>query len=192
VESEFRDAVAAGTWLDLEGRPIDAEVIRAVCIERDAVVDPRGVRLRRAVVTGTLDLTGADIGFPLRFDACEFEQAPILHGARVKELVITGCPVLPGLLANGVAVQGDLDLSRTHIEGQHATSASTSRKAAVWLCESDIGGRLLCVDTTIDAHGERAVQADRMRVGGTVRLLHHFHAKGELRLIGAEVAGRST
>ena len=189
ISTEFRAAVAAGTVLDLDGKSIDADVIRRACIDRDAIVDPRGIRLARAVVAGTLDLTGADIGFPLRFDECSFEQAPILHGARVKEFVLTGCPDLPGLLANGVAVQGDLDLSRTSITGRHATTASTSRQAAVWLCESDIGGRLLCLDTTIDAGGERAIQADRMRVGGTVRFLHNFHAKGELRLVGVDVRG---
>ncbi len=185
----FEQAVLAGAVLDLAGGSIDAELIRRVCIARRELVDPRGVRLRRAVVTGTLDLTGADIPFPIRIEECEFEQAPILHGVRVKELIIVGCPALPGLLANGIVVVGDLDLSGSQVVGAHATSASTSRRAAIWLCESVIGGRLLCVDTTIDPLGERALQADRMSVAGTVRLIRNFHAKGELRLVGAEVRG---
>ncbi len=188
ASNDLRAAAAAGTTLDLAGRPLDAELMRGICLGREADVDPRGLRLTGATVTGVLDLTGADIGFPLRFDGCVFTDAPILHGARVKELILTGC-TLPGLLANGIVVQGDLDLSGSAVSGRHPSSASISRSAAVWLCESEIGGRLLCVDTTIDAHGERAIQADRMRVGGTVRLLHDFQALGELRFVGAEVHG---
>ena len=89
-------------------------------------------------------------------------------------------------------MQGDLELSGSRIVGAHPTSASTSRSAAVWLCESAIGGRLRCVDTAIDPQGERAIQADRMHVGGTVRLINQFHAKGELRLVGMQVTGPST
>jgi hypothetical protein len=69
------------------------------------------------------------------------------------------------------------------------TSASTCKRAAIWLCEAEVGGRLLCIDTVIHAHGERALQADRIHVGGTVRLLHHFTAVGELRLLGAQIDG---
>jgi hypothetical protein len=41
----------------------------------------------------------------------------------------------------------------------------------------------------IDAGGERAVQADRMRTGGTVRFLRQFTARGEIRLLGARLGG---
>ncbi len=187
-EAAFAEAVRVGSVVDLAGQAIDAELVRLFCVARAQEVDPRGIRLTRARITGVLDLTSVEVPFPLRFADCVFDGAPLLHGASVKELAITGA-TLPGLLANGMRVQGDLDLSRSAIAGHHPTSASTSRQAAIWLCESEVGGRLLCVDTTIDAGGERAIHADRMRVGGTVRLLHNFHAKGELRLIGMQVAG---
>jgi len=35
----------------------------------------------------------------------------------------------------------------------------------------------------------RALQADRIRVGGAVRLLNEFHSRGEIRLIGARISG---
>src|SRR5262249_22616307 len=73
--------------------------------------------------------------------------------------------------------------------GALRTSASTSKRSAIWLCESEIGGRLLCVDTVIDGRGERSIQADRMHVTGNVRLLHQFTARGEVRLIGARIGG---
>jgi hypothetical protein len=105
------------------------------------------------------------------------------------ELSLTGSPRLPGLLGNGLRLRRDLDLSRSQIAGAHWTSGSTSKRSAVWLCESEIGGRLLCADTVIDGQGDRAIQADRIRVGGAVRLLHDFTSRGEIRLIGARING---
>jgi hypothetical protein len=169
--------------------PVDASLLRRCCLELKSQIDPRGINLRNAVIAGPLDLAGLDVPFPLRFDGCDFDSAPVFEGAQLYELALTACDRLPGLLANGVKVRRDLDLSRSRIAGGYSTSASTSKRSAIWLCESDIGGRLLCVDTVIHADGERSIQADRMHVGGTVRLLHQFAAVGEIRLIGARIDG---
>nr|WP_221377295.1 hypothetical protein [Actinoplanes polyasparticus] len=150
-------------------RTIDAEVIRRCCTTGAPQVDPRGIRLRGIRVLGQLDLAGTSVEFPLRFESCAFEAAPILENAQVSSLLIVDSPGLPGLLANGLQVRGDLDLSRSAVTGAHRTSASTSKRAAIWLCEANVGGRLLCVDTTITTAGERSLQADRMQVGSTVR-----------------------
>lgn len=192
AESELADACREGRVLDcaVNGarRILDAAVVRRRCRAK-ADVDPRGLRLRNAVIAGSMDLAGLDLPFPLRFEECEFDSAPVVAGASLAELALTGCPRLPGLVGNGLRVRGDLDLSRSRVTGGHRTSASTSKRSAIWLCESYIGGRLLCVGTSIDADGERALQADRMHVGGTVRLLHGFTARGEVRLVGARIDG---
>ena len=146
------------------------------------------MRLRGAEVTGHLDLAGLDVPFPLRFDGCSFTSLVTVEGAQLGELALTGCDKVPGLLANGVRIRRDLDLSRSHVTGALDTSASTSKLSAIWLCESEIGGRLLCVDTVIDG-GDRSIQADRLHVTGNVRLLHGFTAHGEVRLIGARIGG---
>lgn len=168
---------------------VDAAFIRRCCLELKEQIDPRGLNVRNAVIVGSLDLAGLEVPFPLRFDGCGFESAPVLHGAQLHELSLAACDRLPGLLANGVRVQRDLDLSGSRITGGYSTSASTSKRSAIWLCESSIGGRLLCVDTVIHADGERSIQADRMHVGGTVRLLHKFTAVGEIRLLGVRIDG---
>lgn len=93
------------------------------------------------------------------------------------------------MLGNGLRVLRDLGLSRSHVTGGHKTSASSSKRSAIWLCESDIGGRLLCVDTTISSTGERSLQADRIHVSGTIRLLHRFSAVSQMRLTGARIDG---
>jgi hypothetical protein len=191
-ESTFLAACRSGRPVELDDNgtagELDADLIRRTCGRSADQVDPRGIRLRNAVVAGPLDLSGVDVPFPIRFENCRFESALLLDGARLRGLAVTNCEV-PGLLANGVRVRRDLDLSGSRIVASHRTSASTSRGAAVWLCESQIGGRVLCVDTVIDGSGDRAVQADRMRVGGTIRLIHDFTARGEVRLLGVRVHG---
>jgi len=191
-ESELLTACRDGQWLDCltpDGpRSVAAAMIRHCC-RTNSDVDPLGLRVRNAVVLGSLDLAGLEVPFPLRFEQCTFDAPPVLEGGRLEQLALTdGCRI-PGLLANGLRVRLDLDLSRSTVTGALTTSASTSKRSAIWLCESEIGGRLLCVDTTILAHGERSLQADRMHVGGTVRLLHRFTSRGEVRLIGAQIDG---
>jgi len=192
-EAELLGAGQRGAVLDgvADGRKriVQAAVLRRCCHELKDQIDARGLRLTNAIVTGGLDLTGLVVPFPLRFDGCEFDTAPVVEGAQLFDLALTGSPRLPGLLGNGLRVRRDLDLSRSHIAGAHWTSASTAKRAAVWLCESEIGGRLLCLDTVLDGQGDRALQADRIRVGGAVRLLNEFHSRGEIRLIGARISG---
>lgn len=170
-------------------RSVRADLLRTCCHELQDQVDPRGVRLSKVHVTGALDLAGLAVPFPLRFDGCEFDVAPVLEGARLYELSLTGCPRLPGLLGNGLSVRRDLDLSRSQVSEALWTSASTSRSAAVWLCEAEIGGRLLCVGTVLDGQGYRALQADRIHVGGAVRLIQGFRSAGEVRFLGARIGG---
>ncbi|MGA3150806.1 MAG: hypothetical protein ACLPN6_18810 [Streptosporangiaceae bacterium] len=193
AEDELIRACRTGAVVDgaVRGvkRTVQASLLRRFCRELRDQVDPRGLRLSNAVVAGTLDLAGLTVPFPLRFDGCEFDSAPVVEGAELFELALTGCPRLPGLLGNGLRLRRDLDLSRSRIAGAHWTSASTSKRSAIWLCESEIGGRLLCVDATIDGQGDRAIQADRIRVGGAVRLIHQFSAVGEVRLLGARIGG---
>jgi hypothetical protein len=191
-EAELISAGERGAVVDgaLNGvkRVVQAASLRKCCHELKGQIDPRGLRLNNSLIVGTLDLAGLDVPFPLRFDGCEFDSALVVEGAQLYELSLTGCPRLPGLLGNGLRVRRDLDLSRSRVGGAHWTTASTSMRAAIWLCESEIGGRLLCVDAAIDGQGDRAVHADRM-IAGAVRLVHQFRALGEVRMKGARLGG---
>jgi hypothetical protein len=192
-EAEVVAACGAGQILECADgstcRPLDAALLRRCCDELSEQVHRHGIRLRRAAIAGPLDLSGLDVRFPLLFEDCEFDSPVSIEGAQLFEIGVIGCARLPGLLANGVRVRRDLDLSRSLVSGALRTTASTSKRSAVWLCESEIGGRLLCVDTVIDGGAERSIQADGMRTGGNVRLLHKFTARGEVRLIGARIGG---
>ena len=114
-------------------RPVYAALLRRCCLELTDQIDPRGLRLRHAAVTGPLDLAGLEVPYPLRFEDCEFGAAVIVAGAQLQELALTGAVSLPGLLGNGLCVRGDLDLSGSSVAGLHPTSASITRQAAIWL-----------------------------------------------------------
>jgi hypothetical protein len=186
-DAELERRWLAGQVVDLAGGPLDAETLRRFCVHRAAETDKRGVRIANAVLTGVLDLAGVEVPFPLRFDGCRFEAAPVLHGASLFELAILNCPALPGLFADGIRVRRDVDITNVRVE--LPPTEGNQMRAAIWLSESEIGGRLLLRATTIQPNGARAIHADRIHVGGTVRFARDFEAYGEVRMLGARLRG---
>jgi hypothetical protein len=192
-EGELLGAAQAGDVLDggENGAPrlVSSILIRRLCQRLTARVDAHGIRLKNVLIAGELDLAGLAVPFALKFVSCEFSEPLVIEGAELHDLALRGCQRLPGLLGNGVRIRRDLDLSHSRVSGEHETRASTSGTAAVWLCESAIGGRFLCVGTVIDSKGTRALQADRMTVGGTARLSDGFTASGTVRMVGSQIGG---
>lgn len=144
-EAELLDSGRQGRILDCSAgtdrRPVDAALLRRCCLDFRDQIDPRGLRLHRAAVRGPVDLAGLTLPFPLRFEGCDFDSPVHVEGAELRDLALTGCDPLPGLLGNGLRLRGDLDLSRSSVTGAHRTSASLGKRSAVWLCEARIGGR---------------------------------------------------
>lgn len=171
-----------------ERSAVSASVIRALCRE-PARIDPFGLRLAGARIEGALDLSAIEVQFPLAFSNCTFDEPVDLTGSRVHSLAITGGSVLPGLLGNGLRVDGDLDLGSTLIRGSFTTSASTTSTSAVWLTEADVGGRLLCAGTRFDTRADRCIQADRAHFGSSVRLIDSFRTNAEVRLLTVHIDG---
>jgi hypothetical protein len=70
--AEFVSACRGGTAVDGAAggarRGVRAGLLRECCRELKDQVDPRGLRLRNAVVAGCLDLSGMAVPFPLRFE----------------------------------------------------------------------------------------------------------------------------
>ena len=139
-QAELLDAASQGRILDGWGdgsgwgsgegpdgaarRPVDAALLRRCCLEYKEQIDPRGLRLHRVAVRGPADLAGLTAPFPIRFEDCDFDAPVNVEGAKLRELSLTNCPRLPGLLGNGLRLRGDLDLSRSTVTGAHRTSAS--------------------------------------------------------------------
>ncbi|WP_430785547.1 hypothetical protein [Actinoplanes sp. G11-F43] len=180
--------------LDCHGAEVDADEIRAACLAAGEA-DPFGLRMAGARVTGRLDLRACEVPVPLRFRSCDFAEPVNVQGAILRELVITaeadpiGGNVLPGLLAAGSRITRDLNLSGMVITGDLPARAENRTSASVWLTEADIGGSLVAQGTRILPAGGRALNGDRMRLGGNVRLLDGFLATGEVRLLAMRLNG---
>ena len=93
-ETELIDALKNGTAAGgMKGgakRGVKAALLRKCCRELKDQVDPRGMRLRGVVVLGCLDLAGLTVPFPLGFDACGFDSAPVEEGATLAGLSLSG------------------------------------------------------------------------------------------------------
>lgn len=102
-EAELLAVIRAGGVLDCgDGgrRAVDAALLRRCCHELQGQVDPRGIRLRNAAISGSLDLASMVVPFGLRFDCCEFESPVIVEGAQLFELAlrdVIGCRACLGM-----------------------------------------------------------------------------------------------
>jgi hypothetical protein len=129
-ESTFLDACMTGRPVDLrEGGTrgeIDADLVRRVCRRYRQEVDPRRIQVDNASVVGSVDFRGMEVPFPVRFDGCHFTAPLLLEGASLHELAVTNCHAVPGILANGVCIRRDIDLSGSLITARHYTRANTT------------------------------------------------------------------
>ncbi|MEU4238569.1 hypothetical protein [Actinoplanes sp. NPDC026619] len=189
-------ASRAGQGLDCGGAPVAAGELRAAGLTGGRAADPFGLLVGRATITGSLDLQGCEVPAPLRFTGCSFTDPVDVRGARLGELVFDGDArasrpsVLPGLLAAGSRIARDLVLSGMVVTGELPAPRTENRTtASIWLTEADIGGSLVMAGTQILPASGRALRADRIRVGGNIRLLDGFRATGEVRLLAMRLTG---
>jgi hypothetical protein len=145
----------------------------------------RGRRLHvvGAFIEGRLDLGGVAVAGSLWFYRCRFDAPVLLDGAHIAGALSFGGCHLPGLLAEGCRIDGDL-----------ALNAACTIEHELRLRRAHIGGDLECarLDLSGGSNGvaaRRAMQADALRVGGDVRLSEGFDALGEVRFCGARIEG---
>lgn len=140
-------------WMDaLPNRPasIPASEIRRILVSPPEDVDPRGLTIQGAQITGELDLDHAVIGFPVSFIACRFTKPISAVDARLRSLDFSKSK-LCGLHLIQAVVDGNLDL-----EG--ATLCSDANGVALSLVLARIAGGWLATDGFsaeggIHAHG---------------------------------------
>ncbi|MFD7491055.1 oxidoreductase [Streptomyces sp. NPDC059832] len=183
-ERQLWNSIARGGVVDVRDAPqaaepvVRAEVIAALLLGAGADPAPGdrpALRLTGARVTGRLDLQFAEIPVPVVLDECRFDEVPLLRGARIRELVLTGC-ALPGLAADAAQIDGRLVLSRCHLTGP------------LVLTRSQIHSDLDLRDTVITAPGTEAISAVHLVAGGDV-LCTDLAVRGAFRCTGAAVSG---
>jgi hypothetical protein len=205
----MRRAAEAGEILRL-GRRHD-NVLRGQVI-RDLLradgLDPRGIRVRGARITGELDLSNIETSTSLELDDSVIEAPMWFCDATLHSLTFDGS-TMPGLHAEGMRVRyfglrearctGYLDLDNAHIDGTlflhdtsvqmffgnglrvrgHVQANGLFVNGALWLDNCDIGGDLQLEGAVIDNASGVALRANNAKIGGVAQLGWSFIRAGE-------------
>jgi len=160
-------------------REIRAEVIRWLCVDEKAKheVDPKGIWVYGAKVTGKLDLSSVIVPFPIVLRHCRLLQDARLFNSQLPLLSLEGSWVRV-ISADRLDVEGDVFLRNGfRAEGE------------LRLLGAQIGGNLDCSSGKFINFPGDALSADGMNVDGNVLLRDGFHAEGAVRLPGAQIGG---
>jgi hypothetical protein len=192
----MRDVVLDGVdhiWGDDEHRRVSAEIIAHLMVCTDHAVHHRGVRLRGARITGSLDLAFATLACPLSLRDCHFEESIDLTDVTAPAVFLEGARATKGIVADRLTTHGVLDLRRV-------VAPSVS------LVGARIGGGLTMDGAKLGDGGPRpALTADGMVIDGDLYLRmvdgtrdhpevamqpKRFETKGTIRLVGAHIRGQ--
>lgn len=200
---DMNRAAEAGEVLDLSRRGnnvVPATAIRDLL--RSGDVDPRGLRVRGARITGRLDLSFVSTSTALRLDDCVFEEPLFLLDAELRALSLDGS-TLPALHAENLRTRsltmentrctGIIDLETARIDGSLTLPGATAGSlfapglqvgrsvyavrlfaSRVVLNHCDIGGDLSLGDTVIISDSSSAVSAVSAKIGGNVSFVRSF------------------
>ena len=178
TECWLANAVVSGTALELaEPVPIRAELIRQILLggfhwpDRLAA-DPRGIRVRGAIIVGRLDLSGVRSALPLELLDCACPDGIVLSGAHLSNVDFSGL-VCPWLIGTEVVVERSLRLlgvrmARVNLFGARIGGVLELSEARLTNPDGvalhggnlDVGGGMFLRDLVADGSGE----------DGTVRL----------------------
>ena len=178
---EIRQAAQAGQPLVLGERPekertFDGSELRSLFLRLEAV-DPVGVSITGARVSGRLDLSGATLAFPLWFNETTFDEPVGFMYARVPLLTFDRC-TLPALSARRLTSEGGVELSACTIRG--GISLPNAR-----LGDADFQRATIeCRDGSTSA-----LDLDGASIDGDLILSGGFTAHGKVSLEGVRVAG---
>ncbi|MFG2342434.1 hypothetical protein [Streptomyces yangpuensis] len=177
AESAMWHAFRRGEQLDL--RAWDDRRIGASSIAQLLIAGPEPepghsnhLRLCGAVITGSLNLSAAQVEAPIRFSSCLFEEEVVLDGARLANVHMTECQLL-GLSAISAQFDQWLGFPDSHFAGE------------VQLFNSRISG-------TVEFDGcyiGGALTLGRAVVEGGLHLRRGCEVNGKLRLNGIQVQG---
>lgn len=189
-ERQLVDATLAGErWSCPDtGCRVRAEVIRDLLVGRHGELDPRGLWVRDALITGQLDLDGVHCSSPVRLIRCRFDEPVLARGAQLSLLSLAGSQV-PGLYAGGVRLSDSLFLN------DGFSAAADDDDAAVRLRGARIGGLLDCGGARLANVAGPALVADNARIDGGLLLNDGFVADGcgplaAVRMVDAQVNGQ--
>ncbi len=184
-------------------RTIPASVLReALLALADRRVDPRGLTIRFARITGDVDLDHSTMAFPLRIHRSVFTGTLSARDSHLKELDLRGCRCTM-ITADGSRIAGRLVLqgaTLTHPGGNALTLDRAQIDGGAFLygltatgevraASARITGQLMLEDATLTNLGGDALTLDRAQIDGGA-FLRGLTATGEVHAPGAQIAGQ--
>jgi hypothetical protein len=167
---------------------IRAELLRELVLGRSGErLDPLGVRVHGARITGTLDLTHVPAAVGIELRGCVFERQVLMVSARLPWLTLAGSH-LCALDCDGLQVDGDVLL------GDGFTATGQGDYGAVRLLGAHIKGQLNLNGARLTNETGPALIGDGLHVDGDVfggGFIATGHCElGAVRLPGAHIIGQ--
>jgi hypothetical protein len=188
------DTVGGPEWKP--ERDVRPDLLRWLCsrprVQR--LVDPRGIQLFAARISGPLNLSHVTVPFPVRLLQCFFVGDLMARDATFETLDLRGSILAGKLWATGVKIKHDLSLSSIQgpprTEGEELPVEPSFRaEKGVYLGNAAIGGDMTLSGASLNGVEGVALHMDGASVDGTVFLGQNFTAKGAVRLVGANIGG---
>ncbi|MEU7785721.1 hypothetical protein [Amycolatopsis sp. NPDC049159] len=166
-------------------RSIRAQLLRELVLGRHGPVDPRGIRLTGARITGVVDLDNVAACAGMKLAGCSFEERVTAWNARLPWLDLTSS-WLPGFRGNLIDVEAGLWLTGTVIVG-------SGSGGAVGLHSARVRGSLDLSYAQVVNDSGPAVRAIGLEVTGSVFMsgaeLTGTGSPGAVQLFGAHIGG---
>ena len=165
-------------------REVRAELIRWLCVDprAKALVDPQGIRLLGARITGKLYLADVAVPFAFTLRNCSIGERMTFEHASFPRLDLGGC-YTGEIDGRAAVIHGDLILDSVRASGE------------VWFNDSTIDGDLGARGghfrhSKVEPHEtgrsvlfKKALDFESSRIGGDVWLCYGFEADGAVNLI---------
>ncbi|MGA9310301.1 MAG: hypothetical protein WBV74_08010 [Pseudonocardiaceae bacterium] len=167
---------------------IRAELLRELVLGRSGErLDPLGVRVHGARITGMLDLTHVPAAVGIELRGCVFERPVLMVSARLPWLTLAGSQ-LCALDCDGLQVDGDVLL------GDGFTATGQSDYGAVRLLGAHVKGQLNLNGARLTNETGPALIGDGLHIDGDVfggGFIATGHGElGAVRLPGAHIVGQ--
>ncbi|MEU6558845.1 hypothetical protein [Nocardia nova] len=159
-------------------RQIPAAALRTVLINRNLAVDPHGIHIRAAWISGPVDLENVEFEHALHLRGCRIEHLIDLSGSTLKELNLNGSHI-QSLALDGATITG------TVFAGEGFTATGE-----IHALEARIGGQLALRGARLANPGGVALRLDRAMINGDVFADDGFTATGEIRATSANIGGQ--
>jgi len=156
-----------------EDRTIDAGLLIALCMGKKSV-HPKGIRIRGARITGSLDLESQNIPFPVHLEYCWIDEKIQLEGATLTALRLSGSRI-PGLVGERLTLRNSLYIN----DGFFCEGEFILRDAV-------IAGSINGEKSTIRNPSQQALTLTRLRISGGI-YLENASVDGEIHLTDAEI-----